>query len=236
MTVWPNLRMRRLEPEWMDDPQLDPAMHRNALRGLARLNRLSSPVARMWPVIREAVRQRGGRMRLLDVACGGGDVTLALWRRARREGLPIEVHGCDLSATALGHAQEAAEREDADLVYHRCNVLADPLPDECDIITCALFLHHLTDEQIKDLLTKMRQRAALVVVSDLRRTPLGLLAAQVATRIVTRSPVVHVDGPRSVRAALTMDELKALANKAGMRNAQVHPTFPERMLLTWHCS
>ena len=233
VTMRDDLASRRLEPEVMDDPSLDAAAHHQALRGLARLNAVSRPVTCMWPTIRDAARRLDRPLRLLDIACGGGDVTTALWRCARRDRLPIEIHGCDVSETALEHARQLAARIGADINFQPCDVLRDPLPEGYDVITCALFLHHLTDEAVVRLLGQMRQRGALVVISDLRRTRLGLVAAQVATRLLSRSSVVHVDGPRSVRAALTPDELAALATEAGMANATVRPCFPERMLLTW---
>lgn len=232
--MWASLTTRRIEPELMDDPGLDPAAHHRALRGLARLNWLSRPVTEMWPPIRAFAQRQSGPLRLLDVACGGGDVTLALWRRAQRRRLPIEVHGCDISATALAHARETADRAGAKVNFHRCDVLGEPLPEGYHIITCALFLHHLTDEAIVQLLDRMRRHAALVVISDLRRTRLGLIITHLATRLMTRSRIVHVDGPRSVRAALTIDELRALTARAGMTDADVRPCFPERMRLVWH--
>lgn len=51
--------------------------------------------------------------------------------------------------------------------------------------------------------------------------------------VLSRSPVVHFDGPASVRAAYTPAELRALADQAGLAGATVRPVFPCRMLLTW---
>jgi hypothetical protein len=85
------------------------------------------------------------------------------------------------------------------------------------------------------LLTKMRQATRhLVLVNDLRRCRSGLILAHAAARLLTRSNVVHVDAPRSVRAAFTIDEMRRLSVEAGLRGAIVRRRWPCRFLLTWH--
>jgi hypothetical protein len=53
------------------------------------------------------------------------------------------------------------------------------------------------------------------------------------TRAFSRSRVFHHDGPVSVRAAYTPDELRALAQAAGLQGARVRRQAPWRMVLTW---
>ena len=227
------LEGRHVEAEWMDDPALDAAAHRRALRGLARINALSRSAAQLWPAVQQAARDLNRPVTLLDVACGGGDVTIALARQAQRAELPIEVHGCDVSATALTEARHRAEQSDASVHLHERDVLRDGLPGDYDIVTCTLFLHHLSEAQVMQLLADMANRAGTIVISDLRRTRLGFAAARVATKVLTRSPIVHIDGPRSVRAAFTSAELTNLAESAGLPGARIEHCFPQRMLLTW---
>ena len=228
-----DLAERRLEREWMDDPSLDAARHRAALRGLARINAVSRGAATLWPTVRDTARQAGRPIRLLDIACGGGDVAIALRRRAERAGLPVTVHGCDVSDTALGYARQRAQADGDDTRFFQCDVLRESLPATYEVVTCSLFLHHLTDEQTVHVLSAMAACAPVVVVNDLQRGRAGLLAAQVGTRLLSRSPVVHMDGPMSVRAAFTMDELRALAERAGLKGADVQPCFAMRMRLVW---
>jgi hypothetical protein len=73
----------------------------------------------------------------------------------------------------------------------------------------------------------------LVLVNDLRRSVVGLLLAHVGARILSTSEVVHTDGPRSVRAAFTREEVEALAGKAGLQGAKIERRWPCRFLLTW---
>src|SRR3954453_360772 len=96
---------RRRQPELMDQPGLDAVEHARALNGLGRINRISKSAAMYWPDLRRLAEAKPGRpLRVLDVASGGGDVPIALARRAVRSGLNIAIEGCDRSAQAVQFA------------------------------------------------------------------------------------------------------------------------------------
>lgn len=232
----------------MDDPALDPAAHRQALRGLRRLNTASGRAGMLFSALQQwAAGQSppaGRPWRLLDVACGGGDMTRDLWQRARRARLPLVVHGCDLSPVALAEARRHAARHAAltddptgqdpeALHFFTCDALAGDLPAGYDIVICSLFLHHLDEPDIVTLLAGMAANARLVLCDDLVRSRSAWWITWAATRLLSRSPVVHTDGPRSIAGALTPDELLALAHRAGLREARVTGYRPIRMLLRW---
>lgn len=230
MPLFPSLGRRDRVPELMDDPALDPAAHRHALAGLARLNRLSDSAGVLWPEIR-LLSQTGSPLRVLDVATGSGDVPRALAAKAARAGLTnVTFAGCDISPTAVAAAAEAAP----DIHFFTHDAVRDPLPPGYDVVTCSLFLHHLSDDDATSLLAAMRAAAGrLVLVNDLARSRFNHFAVWAACRLVTRSPVVRFDGPASVRSAYTPAEALALAERAGLRGATVRRRFPCRFLLRW---
>ena len=93
----------------MDQPGLDPQEHVRALRALARINSLSRSAGLLWPEILRLARAYPGKtLRLLDLASGGGDLPIQLWRKSRAHGIPLEVHGADVSAVAIEHARACA--------------------------------------------------------------------------------------------------------------------------------
>ena len=73
----------------------------------------------------------------------------------------------------------------------------------------------------------------LVLVNDLRRCRAGWWAAWLGTRLLSRSPVVHYDGPVSVAGAFTPGEAVQLAADAGVPGATVVNRWPWRFLLSW---
>lgn len=229
------LEKRVREPEIMDDPGLEERRHFDALEGLARLNRLSAGARHLWPPIRRLAGQLGtDRLRVLDVATGSGDIPIALWRKARRGGLNLEVTGIDISPQAVHFARERAARHEADVSFAVGDALSDEPPQEYDVVISSQFLHHLDDTQACRLLRAMATSARhLVLVSDLRRSALNLLMVRIGAWLVTRSRVVHVDGARSVKAAFRPREVLALAKAAGLREATLTRCFPCRFLLAW---
>ena len=219
----------------MDDPDLDAVEHFQALQGLSRLNRVSGSSRIVWKPIRELSQRLGtDRLRILDIGTGAGDVLIGLWKYARRFRLQLELRGTDISERAIRYATESCTAVGADITYSRLDALEDPLPEGYDVTITSLFLHHLSEEDARRLLVKMATATQhLVLVNDLRRCHAGLFLANTAGRLLTRSRVVHADGPRSVRAAFSPVEMRELADRAGLRPAFVTRHWPCRMLCEW---
>lgn len=229
-----SLRHRRRLPEIMDQPDLRRVRHERALRGLARVNFWSNSAGILWPPLAELARRLHRPIRILDVASGAGDVPLRLWRRAGRAGLDMRIDGCDLSPVAVDHARAAAEAAGADTQFFVQDVLDQPPLSGYDAVTCSLFLHHLDEAEAVGFLRWAAETAgSSVLVNDLERSGMGLALAHVAVRVLTTSDVVHVDGPRSVESAFTMEEARGLAERAGLRGAVVRWCWPFRYLLRW---
>jgi 2-polyprenyl-3-methyl-5-hydroxy-6-metoxy-1,4-benzoquinol methylase len=228
------LSHRRLEGELMDADDIDHQTHRTALRGLRRINVASRTAAALWPCILRIAEARHDRpLTLLDIATGGGDVAIELACRARRAGLALEVEACDISSTALQVADETAQRKDVAVRSFRWDARIEPLPRHYHIVISTLFLHHLDDPDIVALLHRLSSRADHLLISDLLRSHLGFGLAYLGTRLLSSSPVVHEDGVRSVRAALTLPEARRLASEAGLSEASFQSHWPSRFLMQW---
>ena len=147
----------------------------------------------------------------------------------------MEFHGCDKSASAVAFATvAAAQRGQPAVQFFQLDIMEQPIPDGYDVVMCSLFLHHFEDGSAEGLLRRMKDAAgAAVVVDDLLRSRLGYVLCWVGCRLLTRSSMVHNDGPQSVRAAVTMPEAKALANRAGLHGATFQRHWPERFLMQW---
>lgn len=238
--------------ELMDDPALPAADHFAALDALATINAVSLTAGQIAGCVQRIVG--GGRatagparrpLKIVDVACGGGDLSVAVaGRLARRLGSaggdgppPVEVLGIDLSPRAIERARGYAARKGCRLVdFAVRDVLAEGCPP-CDVVVSSLFLHHLDDAAAADVLRSMAAAARLGgAVSDLIRSRIGLTLAVVGTTLLARSRVARVDGPLSVRAARTPAEYRRLADRAGLPQAAIRRTWPERVLLEWRAA
>jgi len=234
MPLLPRLDHRVRLPELMDDPSLDEGWHHQALRGLSMLNRLTRIARLVWPPLAELSRQLGRPPRVLDVATGSGDIPRALLRIARRHGAALNLSGCDISPRAIEFARQQTKAAGATIDFFQCDVLNDQLPGGYDAVVCTLFLHHLSDAEATALMRQMAAAAGrLVVVCDLARSKIGWWLTYAGTRLLTRSPVVHVDGPLSVQAAFTVDEIRSLALQAGLADCGIRRRMPFRFVLSW---
>ncbi|XZE36838.1 methyltransferase domain-containing protein [Pirellulaceae bacterium SH501] len=239
------MRTRNLVPELMDDPDLDIEEHQRALVGLRRINWLSGTVKRISTEINALMQKRNLlSCRILDVGCGSGDIACAVARRlANRH--RVTMTGWDFSQTAID--QSVANRDGRKVVTRNpceirfeCRNALDASPKSLrdtrpfDFVYCSLFLHHFTDGQALELLTKLSFLAEhAILVDDLVRSRGGWLLAQTGCRLLSRSRVVHFDGPQSVKAAFTVSEIRQIAAVAGLYPVKVQKCWPARFLFTW---
>ena len=225
------LRSRVVVPEVMDQPGLDPSSHRQALAGLARVNRFSRVPSTIWCSVSQSL-DRSNELSVLDLGCASGDVALGLYQCALAAGVRLRVEGWDMSPLAIDQARRAAERLRTPARFRVADVLVDELPSGYDVVMSNLLIHHLDDADAVRLLARMRQAAGrLVVVDDLVRGAAGYLLAFVGTRVLSRSIIVHTDGPRSVHAAFKPAEVVARARSAGLRHVRIRRHWPRRYLL-----
>lgn len=185
---------------------------------LARLERLR----RSW--------KPGERIEILDVAAGAADIARAVIAWGARRGFDVRVTAVDISGGALAHARRQAPTD------HRLRfVQADVLRPFCrdgafDYVMSALFVHHLGDAEIVAVLRAFDRIARRgIIINDLRRSR----RAHALTWLLTWpfDPVLHHDGPLSVRRALTEAELLALACDAGLEWLRIERHFGERITL-----
>jgi len=228
----PRALSRRVRvPEWMDQPSLAPDLHANALVGLARLNWLGGAAKMLRPWLASLPDTPDRPMTLVDAACGGGDILAAVHRMFPGK---FRLFGVDSSAGAIEQSRKralpGAVLEQADLF----GPWPAGIPSSPDIIVSSLFLHHLDPGQVEQLLRDWAGRAQrMVLISDLRRSAIDWWLIWAASRLVTRSPVVHRDSALSVQGAYTRSELRAMLQHAGLACATISYRFPCRWVIAW---
>ena len=247
MLFFPDLKSRHLVPELMDDPNLPAADHQLALHGLRRINRFSGTVSSLCSTILDLVKPANASPGqspelqspwvLLDIGCANGENLLAVYRQLAKS-IPVRCIGWDISPYAIHSAKALASSAGLSEEQVRFEVVdalgqIDPAP-QADIVMNSLFMHHFEESAVVRLLTRSAQLARVAVVADdLNRTQLGWFLAKTGCWLLSRSPVVHFDGPQSVRAAFTCTEIASIAERAGLVDARLKKHWPERYALVW---
>jgi ubiquinone/menaquinone biosynthesis C-methylase UbiE len=241
---------RRREPELMDDPNADPRAHRSALAALRRSNRWLGFDAVL--VKKFAAMAPAGEVSMLEIGSGGGGFIEALAaydqktagrRQAngkRQTNGQLRLIGVDRSRFAISDAQAHLGKSIVGSGHKAFSLVAGdalrlPFGDRsADVVVCALLLHHFDPAGAVRLLREAARVARhAVVIGDLDRSSAAWLLTWVVTRLMSRSRLFHVDGPRSVRAAYRPAEALRLAAQAGLAAANVRAVFPFRWTLVW---
>ena len=171
---------RSLEPEWLDHlPPQDP----RAVRSRADLRRVNALMGNA----RIIARHLGQATRVADLGGGDGSLMRAV---ARKLGRGLEVTNVD----------RIAGRE----VFEFLAAPGKPL----DAIVANLFLHHLTQADLRRLFRLAAQRAPLFVACEPRRSRFALAGSRLMWFIGANDVTRH-DAVISVRAGFSGGELSA---------------------------
>jgi len=238
MPLFPDLKNRYLVPEKMDDPNLPESDHELALKGLRRINRFSGTVSHLaHRILQVASRRAQDHWEILDIGCASGENLIDLYARLSRQ-ISVRVTGWDISPFSIGKARELAAQRGFSEELVRFEVVdalklsnAKPI---ADIVMNSLFMHHFDEPTVVELLRQSSGLASVAVLADdLHRTRFGWFLARLGCHLLSRSPVVHFDGPQSVRAAFTLEEIQRLAERAGLVDCKFVKHWPERYTLEW---
>lgn len=189
-----------MQPELLDGASADEAAAN--LRDLDRINRWFGGNAILVRKLAPLLARKPDAV-VLDVGAAGGDTIRFLAARFPR----ARFVALDRAAPLLRQASGLRVLADAS---------AWPIaPGSVDIVICTLFLHHLEDHEVVRALADFARSARIAVVAvDLQR---HIVARQFlpATRWLFKwnSITLH-DGPISVDAAFTKDELRRLVPHA----------------------
>lgn len=218
--------------ELMDDPEVDLRMLE---RTYERFPLVNAVVSRWKSVYRRDIRPRARRkpIRLLDVGAGGGDVSRALARWARRDGLAVAVTALDADARAIRWARERG----GGVEYRHAftSELVDA-GERFDVVISNHLLHHLAGDDLSALLQDsvvLARDDGLVLHRDIARSGFAYWGFAAGTlpfaRNLLAESFIRDDGLTSIRRSYTAREIATTVPDGW----QVRKAFPSRLELRW---
>lgn len=212
-----------------------------ALRELKVINKLLGGNSLTIKGIEHFLRQAGPdangqytqqKLHIADIGCGGGDMMMVVARWARQHKIQLRLLGVDANPNIIEYARKntAAYPE---IEYLRSDIFSESFKArEFDIVSCTLFTHHFTDEQLVWLLSSLNKQVRLgVVVNDLHRHPLAYYSIKAITRLVSRSHMVKHDAPVSVLRAFSRKDWESILQQAGIRRFSLRWRWAFRWML-----
>lgn len=187
---------RSSRAEMMDADGVSADELARCLRDLERANRLTFGYRPTLTFLDEVAKKRSNRrLRVLDVACGGGDTLRAVARWGRRKGIRLELTGLDVNPYCIDVARAHA----TDVEWVTSNVFHYRPREPFDVIVSSLFTHHLSDDDVVRFIEHMEQWTTVGwFVNDLHRHPTPYYAFQLLSRALRFHEFVRHDGPVSI--------------------------------------
>ena len=199
---------------------------------LWRINRYLGGIRAVTQHLYPRLQQPTEPQTVADIGTGSADMPAAIARWARHRQIDLRLWGLDLSARHLALAHHPrSSKHPAGLI--QADALHIPFKAESvDYFISCLFLHHLSPEQAITFLSSTFSLAKRgIIISDIVRGRLPLIAFKLGQPIFARSFLTRHDGVVSIRRAYTPDELQQFAQAAGLSNARVYQHWPWRMTL-----
>lgn len=189
--------VRSEELEILDSDRVAEDEVARSYRELRQVHRWLGNTGAILRLLRQATRSSHPPRRILDIGCGQGALLAEI-----RDRLCLDVIGFDMRP-APGNAP---------VRILTGNAVTDPLP-RADIAICVAMAHHLSEDELAELIRNVSRSADRFILLDLVRhpVPLALFRAFVAPFLCR---INALDGQTSVRRAFTAPELHRIVDNA----------------------
>jgi SAM-dependent methyltransferase len=224
---------RSNELEHLDKGDYTAAEYEGCLVELRRINRFLGDASALRRSLLKEVERSGRRsFSVLDAGAGSGELLRVAAAWARATGRRARLVGLELNARAARSIlDESARYEEISAV--RGDALRLPFAaDAFDYAVCSLFTHHFRDDGVIMILRELGRVARRVFVIDLHRHPVAYYLYTTVGRLFLHNRLVREDGALSILRSFRPQELRRLAERAGLTDIQVRRRFPFRLVLS----
>ena len=223
---------RSRSSELLDAPNIPKDLIFENLHELDFINRALCGHAISLNGIKKLVTERDKIYRIVDLGCGSGDFMQVVADWANTKGFQVRFTGVDKNPDVIDylndHCKDYPEITGVVSDYHDFLETGTPI----DIIHCALFCHHLNDEELTELFGDFKVYVKIgFVINDLHRHWLAYYGVKVITFLLRGSDLSKNDGPISVLRAFKKKELANLLRIAQITNYSIHWKWAFRYLV-----
>lgn len=207
----------------MDDLECSGPVLEQTLRELKTINRWLGGNQVTTHGLSQLIRENPrSNYQITDIGCGGGDMIRVMHSWAKKHQIPAKFTGIDANGNIIDLAR-VRQKDLSDVEWQVQNVFEPAFSEEkTDIVTCTLFTHHFTDQQLIDLFGAIRKKARLgMVINDLHRHPFAYHSIKLLTKLFSRSPMVQHDAALSVLRSFSRQDWEKILSQSGFEQFQI---------------
>jgi 2-polyprenyl-3-methyl-5-hydroxy-6-metoxy-1,4-benzoquinol methylase len=157
---------------------------------------------------------------LIDIGSGGGDTLKQINVWSKRNKRTINLHGIDIKPVCIEYAKVNADNESINYICDDYRNVFYHLK-QVDIIHACLFCHHLSENELIELVQFAAKNKSTLVINDLERNVFAYYAIKILTTLFSKSYLVKNDAALSVARGFKKQEWIDILAKAGVKKYSV---------------
>ncbi len=157
---------------------------------------------------------------LVDIGCGGGDTLKRIYSWSKKNHKNISLLGVDIKPVCIEYATNNTQGLPIQYICDDYRHIFNHA-EQIDVIHACLFCHHLSEEQLIELIQFSIKHKAILVVNELERNVLAYYSIKWLTKLFSNSYLVKNDAPLSVARGFKKKEWIAILQKSGAKHFSV---------------
>lgn len=220
MSLFVDTTYRSNEPELMDDFSMKGELLRDTLDKLGKINKWLGGNHVTLDGIKKLLKNQSKDklITIIDLGCGHGEILRLIGDYGRQEGYKFKLIGIDANQDAIDYAIELSQDYE-ELTFENIDIFSEEFHDlDYDVVLSTLFLHHLNQNEIYNLLKIITSKAKLgIVVNDLHRNKVAYGLFKLLGLVISNHMIVQ-DGLTSILRAFKRDELENISKQLNLKS------------------
>ncbi len=154
---------------------------------------------------------------VVDIGCGGGDTLKQIDKWSKQKGYQLNLFGVDLKQECVNYANQNSPNSRLTFICDDYRNAHLHLP-KIDVLHACLFCHHLSENQIIELIQYAQKNRIILIINDLERNSIAYYSIKLLTRLFSNSYLVKNDAPLSVLRGFKKTEWIAILRQAKATN------------------
>lgn len=183
------------------------------LKELDTINHLLGGYNITFSALSEVIKP-GQSYTLVDIGCGGGDTLKRINQWRLKQHYDLKLIGVDIKEVCIAYSKQNNAHNGIQFI---CDDYRNSFKhiSHIDILHACLFCHHLSEEQLIELIQFTLNNKSVLVINDLERNPIAYYAIKWLTKLFSKSYLVKNDAALSVLRGFKKTEWLAILKKAG---------------------